>query len=156
MTRTQQHMRRILAVVFMLAAGDVSASDVRDNENVLTRVGAPVEDRLVIEQSDSGAHSVTVNIEDTSTLLLGSNWARNTMSNLRPGRVVQTGSAHILIARVAGRDHQIAVWQSGQSHGASINTQGSANIVSIAQTGQGNIADISQAGFRNSVVISQN
>lgn len=156
MTRTQQHMRRILAVVFMLAAGGISASDVRDNENVITRVGAPLDNRLVIEQSDSGAHSVTLHLEDTNALLASDNWVRDPLSNLRPGRVVQTGSAHNLTARFAGQGHQIAVRQSGRSHSAWVNTQGRANIVSIAQTGQGNIADISQAGLRNSVAIFQN
>ncbi len=157
MIPTQRRIPRgFLAALCMAWAGFAAAAEAQDNENVLTRSGAPSEDRLVIEQSDDGGHRASLHLQEEDSLLLGDDWARSTVASLRPGRVVQTGSAHILTASFAGEGHQFAVRQSGRSHQATVSSQGRANIVSIAQAGQGNTAGVTQAGTRNSVVISQN
>lgn len=148
--------RTVWTAVYLTCASHVSANEAMDNANVLERLGAPSENRLIIEQSDSGGHSARVVLEHEKSLLLRDTWAGDFTSTLRPGRITQIGSAHILTARFDGADHQVAVRQSGSAHRATLTSQGQGNMASISQNGHGNSAGIAQAGLRNSVAIVQN
>lgn len=141
-----------------IAASSFSAAAAagQDNNNILERIGAPSEDRLVIEQSTDGGHVVHLDLQHEQSVLLQGNWMRDTGSLLRPGRITQTGSSHILTASFGGIGHQFAARQTGHGHRAFVHSEGRANIVSIAQAGNGNHAGVTQNGARNSIVISQN
>lgn len=148
--------RSFLAAVCLTSTASDGAAENWQNESVLKRFGSPAADRLLIEQSDDGGHQVTLHLQSEGSLLLGDDWARNTISSLGPGRVVQAGSMHVLTAHFVGDGHQFALRQTGRSHQATVSSRGRANLVSIAQAGQGNVAGVTQSGMRNSVVISQN
>jgi hypothetical protein len=151
-----QTSRLVWTAFYLCCASHVAADGAMDNANVLERLGAPSENRLIIEQSDSGGHSARVILEQEKSLLLRGTWAGGFTSTLRPGRITQIGSAHILTARFDGAGHQIAVRQSGSAHRATLSSQGQGNSASISQSGHGNNAGITQAGLRNSVAIVQN
>lgn len=154
--KTARSFRAVLWTASIIVSSAAAAEDADNNANILTLAGAPLQDRLIIDQSVEGGHKAQVTLEAENAILLGDQWARNTLSTLRPGRVTQTGSDHILTASFAGEGHQLAVRQTGRSHSATVRSQGHSNMVSVAQAGRGNIAGITQAGTRNSVAISQN
>lgn len=154
--QTARSLRAVLWTASIVAGSAAVAEDAENNANILTRKGAPSQDRLIIDQSVEGGHTARVTLQSENAILLGDQWARNTRSTLRPGRVTQTGSDHILTTAFAGEGHQLAVRQTGRSHRANVRSQGRSNMVSVAQAGRGNIAGITQAGMRNSVAISQN
>lgn len=154
--RTARSLCAVLWTASIVAGSAAVAEDAETNANILTRTGAPSEDRLVIDQSVEGGHTAQVTLQSANAILLSNQWARNTLSTLPPGRVTQTGSDHILTASFAGEGHQLAVRQAGRSHRATVRSQGRSNSVSVAQAGRGNNAGINQTGTRNSVAISQN
>lgn len=151
-----QTSRLVWTAFYLCCASHVAADGAMDNANVLERLGAPSENRLIIEQSDSGGHAARVVLENEDSLLLRDTWAGDFATPLDPGRITQIGSAHILTARFDGSGHQVAVRQSGSSHRATLTSQGQGNMASISQTGHGNSAGIAQTGLRNSVAIVQN
>ncbi|MDR9393809.1 hypothetical protein [Roseovarius sp. SYSU LYC5161] len=153
---TRQFSRGFWVTLFVASAGLGGAAGAEDNPNILDRTGAPSENRLMIDQSADGGHTARLHLGAEQAVLPGANWARRTPSLLEPGRIAQTGSAHILTASITGEANQLAVLQTGQAHRATILSDGTANMVSIAQTGHGNSAGVSQAGTRNSVVMIQN
>ena len=152
----KQVSRIVWVTVYLTCASTAAADEAMDNTNVLERLGAPSENRLVIEQSDDSDHSARVVLEHEKSLLSRDTWMGDFATTLRPGRITQIGSAHILIARFDGAGHQVAVRQSGSAHRATLTSQGQGNMASISQSGHGNSAGITQAGLRNSVAIVQN
>lgn len=145
-----------MAVVSVSLCGSgVAAIADTGNDNILKRLGADAENILIVEQSGSGGHSASIQIDSTDTLLSGGRWQRNTSSILEPGTVFQRGTDHILSLSAKGEENQVAISQSGSTQYAIVAVQGAHNIASVMQAGFNNSASVTQSGSHNTVVISQ-